>query len=165
MSCACSFLMGFSRWFTALVCSPGHPELSNSYMDMASKILTFTFTPPAEPPCNAMVLQLLTHAYSLCGHCQGGAAIGGLVQIPQAVWKAPFLSRSLCVQTRHRLWPRDEISATPQAEMMHGMHVPGGCSALTSLGAFIRCTCGSARDARCYRWYGYTWSGATHDYP
>ena len=28
-----------------LACAPGHPELSKSYMDMASKLLfTFTFT-------------------------------------------------------------------------------------------------------------------------
>ena len=25
------------------ICSPGHPELSKSYMDMASKLFTFTF--------------------------------------------------------------------------------------------------------------------------
>ena len=35
---------GFSRWFTPLACGPGHPELSKSHMDMASKLLKFTFT-------------------------------------------------------------------------------------------------------------------------
>ena len=40
MSC----LRGVSRWFTPLGCGPGHPELSKSYMDMASKLFTFTFT-------------------------------------------------------------------------------------------------------------------------
>ena len=27
-----------------MACGPGHPELSKSYMDMASKLFTFTFT-------------------------------------------------------------------------------------------------------------------------
>ena len=27
-----------------LACGPGYPELSKSYMDMASKLFTFTFT-------------------------------------------------------------------------------------------------------------------------
>ena len=27
-----------------MACSPGYPELSKSYMDMASKLFTFTFT-------------------------------------------------------------------------------------------------------------------------
>ena len=40
----CSFLGGVSRWFTPLACGPGSPELSKSYMDMASKLFTFTFT-------------------------------------------------------------------------------------------------------------------------
>ena len=35
---------GVSRWFTPLACGPGSPELSKSYMDMASKLFTFTFT-------------------------------------------------------------------------------------------------------------------------
>ena len=30
--------------FTPLACDPGSPELSKSYMDMASKLFTFTFT-------------------------------------------------------------------------------------------------------------------------
>ena len=34
---------GVSRWFTPLACGPGSPELSKSYMDMASKLFTFTF--------------------------------------------------------------------------------------------------------------------------
>ena len=34
---------GVSRWFTPSACGPGSPELSKSYMDMASKLLTFTF--------------------------------------------------------------------------------------------------------------------------
>ena len=33
---------GFSGWFTPSACGPGHPELSQSYMDMASKLFTFT---------------------------------------------------------------------------------------------------------------------------
>ena len=37
----CSCLRGVSRWFTPLACGPGHPELSKSYMDMASKLFTF----------------------------------------------------------------------------------------------------------------------------
>ena len=37
-------LRGVSRWFTPLACGPGSPELSKSYMDMASKLFTFTFT-------------------------------------------------------------------------------------------------------------------------
>ena len=40
----CSCLRGVSRWFTPLACGPGYPELSKSYMDMASKLFTFTFT-------------------------------------------------------------------------------------------------------------------------
>ena len=40
----CSCLRGVSRWFTPLACGPGSPELSKSYMDMASKLFTFTFT-------------------------------------------------------------------------------------------------------------------------
>ena len=40
----CSFLRGVSRWFTPLACCPGSPQLSMSYMDMASKLFTFTFT-------------------------------------------------------------------------------------------------------------------------
>ena len=31
----------------ALACGPGHPELSKSYMDMASKLFTCTFTTAA----------------------------------------------------------------------------------------------------------------------
>ena len=38
----CSCLRGVSRWFTPLACGPGSPELSKSYMDMASKLFTFT---------------------------------------------------------------------------------------------------------------------------
>ena len=40
----CSCLRGVSRWFTPVACGPGSPELSKSYMDMASKLFTFTFT-------------------------------------------------------------------------------------------------------------------------
>ena len=40
----CSCLRGVSRWFSPLACGPGYPELSKSYMDMASKLFTFTFT-------------------------------------------------------------------------------------------------------------------------
>ena len=40
----CNCLRGVSRWFTPLACGPGSPELSKSYMDMASKLFTFTFT-------------------------------------------------------------------------------------------------------------------------
>ena len=29
--------------YPPLACGPGHPELSKSYMDMASKLFTFTF--------------------------------------------------------------------------------------------------------------------------
>ena len=35
---------GVSRWFTPSACGPGSPELSKSDSDMASKLLTFTFT-------------------------------------------------------------------------------------------------------------------------
>ena len=35
---------GVSRWFTSVACGPGSPELSKSYMDMANKLFTFTFT-------------------------------------------------------------------------------------------------------------------------
>ena len=38
----CSCLGGVSRWFTPLACGPGSPEWSKSYMDMASKLFTFT---------------------------------------------------------------------------------------------------------------------------
>ena len=47
----CSCLRGVSRWFTPLACGPGSPELSKSYMDMASKLFTFTFTPPHIMTC------------------------------------------------------------------------------------------------------------------
>ena len=40
----CSCLRGVSRWFTPLACGPGSPQSSKSYMDMASKLFTFTFT-------------------------------------------------------------------------------------------------------------------------
>ena len=42
MTCSC--LRGVSRWFNPWACAPCSPELSKSYMDMASKLLTFTFT-------------------------------------------------------------------------------------------------------------------------
>ena len=32
-----------------LACGPGYPELSKSYMDMASKLFTFTFTFTSRP--------------------------------------------------------------------------------------------------------------------
>ena len=38
----CSCLRGVSRWFTPLACGPGSPASSKSYMDMASKLFTFT---------------------------------------------------------------------------------------------------------------------------
>ena len=38
----CSCLRGVSRWFTPLACGPGSQELTKSYMDMASKLFTFT---------------------------------------------------------------------------------------------------------------------------
>ena len=34
---------GVSRWFTPLACGPGSPELSKSYMDMASKIIIYIY--------------------------------------------------------------------------------------------------------------------------
>ena len=37
-------LAGGARGGASLACGPGHPELSKSYMDMASKLFTFTFT-------------------------------------------------------------------------------------------------------------------------
>ena len=40
----CSCLRGVSRWFTPLACGPGYPELSKSYMDMASKLFTLHYT-------------------------------------------------------------------------------------------------------------------------
>ena len=39
----CSCLRGVSRWFTPLACGPGYPELSKSYMDMASKLFTLHY--------------------------------------------------------------------------------------------------------------------------
>ena len=42
MSCV-QLSEGVSRWFTPLACGPGHPELSKSYMDMASKLFTFIY--------------------------------------------------------------------------------------------------------------------------
>ena len=44
MSCVQLSERGVSRWFTPSACGPGHPQLSKSYMDMASKLFTFTFT-------------------------------------------------------------------------------------------------------------------------
>ena len=42
-----------SRWFTLLACGPGHPELSKSYSDMASKwivyIEIYSLCPPYKP--------------------------------------------------------------------------------------------------------------------
>ena len=35
-------LWGVSRWFTPLACGPGSPGLTKSYMEMASKLFTFT---------------------------------------------------------------------------------------------------------------------------
>ena len=34
----CCCLRGVSRWFTPLACGPGSPELSKSYMDVASTL-------------------------------------------------------------------------------------------------------------------------------
>ena len=45
MSCV-QLSEGASRWCTPLACGPGHPELSKSYMDMASKLFTFTLHLP-----------------------------------------------------------------------------------------------------------------------
>ena len=45
----CSCLRGVSRWFTPLACGPGYPELSKSYMDMASKLFTFTYVLDTTP--------------------------------------------------------------------------------------------------------------------
>ena len=39
-----SWLLRHTLWFTSLACRPGYPELSKSYMDMASQLFTFTFT-------------------------------------------------------------------------------------------------------------------------
>ena len=40
MSCVqLSDLRGVSTWFTPSACAPGRPELSKSYMDMASKYI------------------------------------------------------------------------------------------------------------------------------
>ena len=47
----CSCLRGVSRWFTPLACGPGSPELSKSYMDMASKLFTLTFTTASTRSC------------------------------------------------------------------------------------------------------------------
>ena len=54
----CSCLRGVSRWFTPLACGPGHPELSKSYMDMASKLFTFTFTCVHRALCMVVMLHL-----------------------------------------------------------------------------------------------------------
>ena len=43
MSCV-QLSEGVSRWFTPLARGPGHPELSTSYMDTASKLFTRTVT-------------------------------------------------------------------------------------------------------------------------
>jgi len=43
--------LGLTR-LQKLGCGPGHPELSNPYMDMASKFSTFTFT-FTKPCCRA----------------------------------------------------------------------------------------------------------------
>ena len=42
MSCV-QLSEGVSRWFALLACGPDHPELSKSYMDMASKLLTLHY--------------------------------------------------------------------------------------------------------------------------
>ena len=41
---------GVSRWFTPLACGPGSPELSKSYMDMASKLFTYLHLCPGFAP-------------------------------------------------------------------------------------------------------------------
>ena len=48
-------------WYTPLACGPSSSELSKSYMDMATKIFTFTFTScnwifPEWPECPAAVM-------------------------------------------------------------------------------------------------------------
>ena len=50
----CSCMRGVSGWFTPLACGPGFPELSKSYMDMASKLFTFTFTFTCPPRMHCM---------------------------------------------------------------------------------------------------------------
>ena len=55
----CSCLRGVSRWFTPLACGPGYPELSKSYMGMASKLFTFTFT---FTRCGALLRPVASHA-------------------------------------------------------------------------------------------------------
>ena len=48
-----------------LACGPGHPELSKSYMDMASKLLTFTFTHtgPMQPASQPLLFSR-THSFT-----------------------------------------------------------------------------------------------------
>ena len=36
--------LGAAQEENLTICGPGYPELSKSYMDMASKLFTFTFT-------------------------------------------------------------------------------------------------------------------------
>ena len=61
MTCSC--LRGVSRWFTPLACGPGSPELSKSYMDMASKLFTLHYiTCPLSQVCT---LRMPVHGSSL----------------------------------------------------------------------------------------------------
>ena len=75
----CSCLRGVSRWFTPLACGPGYPELSKSYMDMASKLFTFTLHLQVQHTCHACAMCacdrlhttqhiVMSPATTKCGH-------------------------------------------------------------------------------------------------
>ena len=67
----CSCLTGVSMWFTPLACGAGCPELSKSYMDMASKLFTFTFTYTESCGLGCAALWLgVRHAACLQGPCR-----------------------------------------------------------------------------------------------
>ena len=74
-----------------MACGPGSPELSKSYMDMASKLFTFTFTFP---------ITLTPAAGSLCVTFiaplpRGTASPEYLIRI------APHITALRCVCERH----------------------------------------------------------------
>ena len=47
-----------------MACGPGSPEVSKSYMDMASKLFTFTFTfTSVEPTCGFQICKAFGHAF------------------------------------------------------------------------------------------------------
>ena len=67
----CSYLRGVSRWFTPLACGPGSPELSKSYVNMASNYLHLH----AHCAARNAYLRVIIMVYDACGQGMHQAAV------------------------------------------------------------------------------------------